>query len=225
MDLPASNNAKRTFKGLAWPALGAAVLAVAAIAWLATSALSTNPETADIGSQGAIAEPIATDGATLERARDGIGFRVVMPTPAPGSYLYPTADMMPFFGSAHPEVSVGGPGEPEAFTVWFIVFNIPGRCTDAECNVDDIEPEAPAKGGVYQGDGRIADGEELVFEGRVRLGQEPVTGAPLEDPMGAMVHLLIAPHGKALPGADGWRQLNGPIGNPLLWWAAEFPAP
>ena len=225
MDLPAPNTAKRSIKGLAWPALGLVVLAVAAIAWFATTALSTNRETADIGAQGLNGEPVAIDGATLERARDGIGFRVVMPTPVPGSYLYPTADMMPPFGSAHPEVSVGGPGEPEAYTVWFVVFNIPGRCTDAVCNVDDIGLEAPAKGGVYQGDGRIADGEELVFEGRVRLGQEPVTGAPLEDPMGAMVHLLIAPHGKALPGADGWRQLNGPIGNPLLWWAAEFPAP
>ena len=224
MDLPASNNTKRTIKGLTWPALGLVVLAVVGIAWLATTASSTNRETADVGAQGAIAEPVAIDGATLERARDGIGFRLVMPTPAPGSYLYPTADMMPPFGSAHPEVSVGGPGEPEAFTVWFIVFNIPGLCTDP-CNVDDIGLEVPARGGVYQGDGRIADGEELVFEGRVRLGQEPITGAPLEDTMGARVHLLIAPHGKALPGADGWRQLNGPIGNTSLWWAAEFPGP
>lgn len=223
MDQPGSNKLKRTIKGSVWPALVLVVIAVAAIACSETTASSR--ETADIGAQGGNGEPAAVDGATLERAQDGIGFRMVMPTPPPGSYIYPTADMMPPFGSAHPEVSVGGPGEPETFTLWFIFFNVPDRCTDSNCNVDDIGLEAPAKGGVYQGDGRIADGDELVFEGRVRLGQEPITGAPLEDPMGAMIHLLVAPHGKALPGTDGWRQLNGPIGNLSLWWLAEFPGP
>ena len=221
MDQPASDKVKRTRKGLAWPSFVFVVIAVTAIGCSETTASSR--ETADVGAQGDNGEPVAVDGATLERARDGIGFRMVMPTPAPGSYIYPTADMMPDFGSAHPEVSVGGPGEPEVFTLWFIVFNLPNQCTDGTCNRDDIGLEAPAKGGVYAGDGRIADGDDLIFEGRVRLGQEPVTGALLEDPMGAMIHLLVAPHGKALPGTDGWRQLNGPIGNLSLWWLAEFP--
>jgi hypothetical protein len=204
-------------KGLLRPVF-LVVIAVAAI-----GCSETSPETADIGAQGGDGEPVAVDGATIVRGQDGIGFRMVMPTPAPESYIYPTADMMPAFGSAHPEVSVGGPEDPETFTLWFIVFNVPDQCTDNICNNDDIEPGMPARGGVYQGDGRIADGDELVFEGRIRLGQETITGAPLDDPMGAMIHLLIAPHGRALPGADGWRQLNGPIGNLSLWWLAEFP--
>lgn len=215
-----STQPKRTIKGL----LGPAFLAVIAVAAIGCSETTTSTrEIADIGAQGGDGEPIAENGATLERAQDGIAFRMVMPTPPPESYEYPTADMMPSFGSAHPEVSVGGPGEPEVFTLWFIVFNVPDLCTDSVCNNDDVEPGALARGGVYQGDGRIADGDELVFEGRIRLGQETITGVPLEDPTGAMIHLLIAPHGKSLPGTDGWRQLNGPIGNLSLWWLAEFP--
>ena len=219
---PISNEMTRTIGGPAWAAL---VLVIVVVASGCSETTTPSRETADVGAQGGNGEPPAVDGATLERAGDGIGFRIVMPTPEPGSYIYPTADMMPPFGSAHPEVSVGGPGEPETFTLWFIAFNVPDRCTDSNCNVDDIGLEAPAKGGVYQGDGRIAEGDELIFEGRVRLGQEPITGAPLEDPTGALIHLLIAPHGKALPGSDGWRQLNGPIGNLSLWWLAEFPGP
>ncbi len=215
----AANKLKRTIKGTVWPAL----LVVIAFAAIGCSDSSASSETADVGAQGGDGEPVAVDGATLDRAQDGIAFRMVMPTPPAGSYIYPTADMMPPFGSAHPEVSVGGPGEPETYTLWFIVFNVPDRCTDSLCNIDDIGLDTSARGGVYQGDGRIADGEELVFEGRVRLGQEPITGAPLEDTTGSMIHLLVAPHGRALPGTDGWRQLNGPIGNLSLWWLAEFP--
>ena len=51
-------------------------------------------------------------------------------------------------------MSVGGPGEPEVFTLWFTDFNLPDQCTDGICNDDDIGLEAPAKGGVYAGDGR-----------------------------------------------------------------------
>lgn len=219
---PTSNQTSPTIRArFSWAALVLGIVAVAAIG--CSESLASSGETADIGAQGSDGEPAAIDGATIERGRDGIGFRMDMPTPAPGSYVYPTADMMPPFGSAHPEVSVGGPGEPEVFTLWFIVFNNPDQCTDDTCNIDDIGLDAPARGGVYQGDGRVADGDELVLEGRIRLGQEPITGAPLEDPTGAMVHLLIAPHGKVLTGSDEWRQLNGPIGNLSLWWVAEFP--
>lgn len=209
---------KQSFKGFTRRRFWLAGLVLIA----ACSGNAATEELADIGAQGGEGEPVAVEGASIERAQDGISFQMAMPTPAPGSYTYPTADMMPSFGSPHPEVSVGGPGEPEAFTVWFIVFNKPDLCTDGICNVDDVAMGAPAEGGVYLGDGRIADDDELVFSGRIILGQEPVTGAPLEDTMGAMIHLLVAPHGKALTGADGWRQLNGPIGNLSLWWPAEF---
>jgi hypothetical protein len=180
-------------------------------------------ERADVTGQGDSDPALSVDGASLVRSGDGIRARAIVPTPTPGSYEYPSGDMAPEWSSAHPMVAVGGPDEPEVFTMWAIVFNYPDRCTDASCDRDDVSEDAPAKGGVYQADGRVADGEELEFAGSVRLGEPPATGSALENPFGAEVHLAIAPHGKMLGGTEGWRQLNGPLGNPSLWWAATFP--
>jgi hypothetical protein len=179
-------------------------------------------EVADFGKQGDSDSALAADSADLARSSDGLRVHAVIPTPTPGIYEYPSGDMVPGWSTAHPDVVVGGPSEPEAFTMWAIVFNHPELCTDKSCDADDLAEDAPAKGGVYQADGRVADGEDLEFSGAVRLGQQPATGSVLENPLGAEVHLAIAPHGKMLGGSDGWRQLNGPIGNPTLWWAATF---
>lgn len=212
-----------TTRFLPWSAIGA-LLVIVVVAVIAFGAFpSSGTQTANVGSQGTEADPVSLDGASLERATDGLRARIEMPTPTPGSYEYPTADMIPPGAPEHPEVLVGGPGEPETFTLWIFVFNRPDRCTDA-CNDDDLAPDADAEGGVYQGDGRIADGDRLVLGGGVRVGQEPLRGSPLVNPLGAEVHLAIAPHGKALEGRDLRRQLNGPIGNPMLWWGAPFPA-
>jgi hypothetical protein len=178
-------------------------------------------ERADVRSQGTDESVMAAEGASLTRSLDGIRLRIIVPTPAPGSYEYPTGDMIPEGAALHPEVVPGGPDDPEVFTLWVFVFNHPERCTDS-CDFDDLALDAPAKGGVYQGDGRVAVDDELELSGAVRLGQAPVNGSALENPLGAEVHLAIAPHGRKLDGADGWRQLNGPLGNPSLWWAASF---
>jgi hypothetical protein len=180
-------------------------------------------EIADFGNQGDSDSTFAANSADLARSSDGIRVHVVIPTPTPGSYEYPSGDMVPEWSTTHPDVVVGGPSESEVFTMWAIVFNYPELCTDESCDLDDLADDAPAKGGVYQADGRVADGEELEFSGAVRLGQDPATGSALENPFGAEVHLAIAPHGKMLGGSEGWRQLNGPLGNPTLWWAASFP--
>lgn len=209
-----------TSRVLPWLAIGLVVV-VAVIAFRSSS--SSGTQTANVGSQGTAANPVSIDGASLQRGPDGVRVRIEMPTPMPGSYEYPTSDMVPPEAPEHPELLVAGPGESETFTLWIFIFNHPELCTDA-CNLDDLDPDADAKGGVYQGDGRIADSDQLVLEGGVRVGQEPMTGAPLENPLDADVHLAIAPHGMALEGRELWRQLNGPIGNPTLWWPAAFPA-
>jgi hypothetical protein len=181
-------------------------------------------QTVDVGGQGG-AEPLAPGGARLLRRADGLVGELEVPTPEPGSYEYPTADMVQEWAEPHPPVSPGAGDAPEVFTVWVIIFNDSSLCTGGECGADDLEPGAAARGGVYQLDGRIADGDTLRFAGNVRVGQPPLFGSPLDNPLHALVHLPTAPHGRALPGADGWRQLNGPIGNPALWWGAEFPPP
>ncbi|MGQ0848159.1 MAG: hypothetical protein ACT4OP_03430 [Actinomycetota bacterium] len=210
--------------------MGAAVLGAIVASVLITLAVTGDDrsggwQTADVGGQGGAEPVLASGGARLLHRNDGLSAEVQVPTPQPATYKYPTGDNTPKWSEPHPPVSPGAADAPEVFTLWLITFNYPSLCTDGECNADDVAPGAAARGGVYQLDGRIADGDTLRFEGNIRLGQAPITGSPLDDPMAAMVHLLIAPHGQALPGADGWRQLNGPVGDISFWWLAEFGPP
>ncbi len=207
-----------------WVVAGVVVVAAAVAFAVVATAGSSDGQQSDVAGQGGSDPLLAENGATLMRARDGLRFEVRVPTPDPGSYEYPTADQVAAWSPLqdHPVVSVGADGEPEVFTIWLVAFNHPDQCTDGECGGDDFSAGAAAAGGIYQGDGRVADGPELEMTGSIRLGQEPLTGAPLENPLGAEVHLLVAPHGRALTGPEHWMQLNSPLGNPSLWWAATF---
>ncbi len=214
-----------------WLVLAIALIVVAllAVVWVVTRANdgADRWQTAGVREQGAgVTEPAsyAPDGARLERRPDGLSVEVVVPTPEPGSYEYPTNDMIPPWVESHPTVTQGAQDAPEIFTLWLIAFNEPGSCTEGTCDADDIGTDTAARGGVYQVNGRIGDDDTLRFVGGVRLGQQPSIGSPLEDPLGADVHLAIAPHGRALSGTDRIVQLNTPVGNPSLWWGAEFPA-
>lgn len=201
--------------------IGALVVGVAVIL-VATAGSDASVQTESLGVQGPVAEAYATDAATLERRPDGVTGRAVFPVPEPGSYEYPTGDQNPEWALPHPDVSVGAAGEPEVFTMWIVIFNYPDGCTDGECGGDDFGDEMPARGGVFQADGRIVDGDTLDMGATIRLGEFPMHGSAFENPLGAEIHFAIAPHGKALQGADLWRQLNGPLGNPALWWSAAF---
>lgn len=197
-------------------------LAAVALTLISCGVNDPTGQVSNVMEQGASESILAVDGAALVRSEDGIQVREAVPTPPPGSYEYPVSAMVPPWATPHPEVFQGSADEPEAFTLWLIAFNNPHLCTDGVCDADDLLPDAAAEGGVYQVDGRVAGESEIEFAGGVRLGQEPLTGAPLDNPLGAEVHVFMAPHGKALTGPDLWRQLNGPVGNPALWWAAVF---
>ncbi len=199
-----------------------AALLLGAVRLLIYERGNTEWQTADVRDQGAAKSPLATDGAALMRRDDGFRIRVDVPTPTPGGYEYPTGDMIPPWAEAHPAVAQGAADAPEVFTLWVFVFNNPSSCTDDQCDLDDLAPDAPAGGGTYQVDGRIADDDEMHFEGVIRLGEMPVNGVPLIDPHGSEVHVAIAAHGRARTGTDLHRQLNGPVGDPSLWWAATF---
>lgn len=204
-----------------WLIAGIAVIVVTAAFIFIVAADADPGERADVTGQGGNGPVLAVNGARLVRSGDGLHVYANVPTPRPGSYEYPTGDMVPETASPHPEVLTGGPDEPEVFTMWAFVFNFPDLCTES-CNLDDLAEDAPARGGVYQADGHIADQDRMELVGSIRIGQTPANGSVFENPLGAEVHLAIAPHGKMLAGTDGWRQLNGPLGNPTLWWAATF---
>lgn len=179
-------------------------------------------ERSDVLGQGGNGPPLAEGGAELFRRPDGLRGRVDVRTPAPGSYEYPSADMVRDESVVHPEVVPGSATQPEVFTLWMFVFNHPDQCTDGACDGDDIGPDTAARGGVFQIDGRVADQERLIMAGRIRLGQIAGNGVALENPLGAEVHYAIAPHGRAAGGGATEVQLNNAIGAIPWWWGASF---
>jgi hypothetical protein len=166
----------------------------------------------------------ANDAVTLERQADGLVVTLSAPRPDPGSYSYPPAET-----PAGEPTPMPGPGETEVFTLWIFIFNHPVECKDPNvCRMVDIVPdsetgESPkADGAIYQLDSIIADGDWLDMAGTISVGSPSNVGATLTDPLCAHVHIGMAPHGRALSGADLERQLSDAVGNPDFWWPAQF---
>lgn len=185
--------------------LGAALLLAGHI-----PAYAGSPERADVLDQGGVAV-YAPDGAQLVRQANGISVSVKMPTPEPGSYLYPDGT---------------GPGHPEVFTLWMFVFNHPEHCTEP-CGPDDTtNPEVEF--GVYNPAGHVAAGGTLTLTGRVGVGdaaQAPPGIIPhdLSNPAGAEVHLAVTSHGGLDP-ATLPNEFRIPTGSGACgcWWIAIF---
>jgi hypothetical protein len=167
------------------------------------------PEYADVSNQGG-AGVHAVNGASLVRQPNGLQARLSMPTPAPGSYTYPTGIT---------------PGHPEVFTLWMFVFNYPDLCS-APCDSNDLGVDKPARGGAYNAGGHPASGNTLTIAGRIAVGETPfdhpvITMAALELPGTAEVHLAIAPHGGLDPSKLP-NEFRIPKGTPAHWWVAVF---
>jgi len=155
--------------------------------------------------------------ARLRRRENKIDVAWRMPTPESGTYDYPTADQVPPGAPPHPTVE---PGTSEVFSLWAFVFNNPDLCSE-ECNFDDIG-DTPAQGGIFQLDHTIGDGRTIKMAGKIYVSELAAAGVPLQNPHDAEVHVAMAPHGKALIGADLTRQFGGAIGGPDQWWPALF---
>jgi hypothetical protein len=166
---------------------------------------------------------VSVDGASLIRTSGGITGSVTMPTPAPGSYCYPPANG---FQTVAPT-----PGTPEVFTGWFFFFNHPEKCAKPHACVPP-PPGAPApndfadaSGGVYNFSGHaVSGGGTLNLIGHIEVGEPSFGGNVLMNPMGAEVHLAIAPHGVLVPALLP-DQINTPVGSPPFWWVGLFGAP
>jgi hypothetical protein len=180
-------------------------------------------------------ELIRVEDALLTRDPDGLTFEISMDVPTPATYVYPD------------EVPPGRRASPELFTMWSFIFNFPEACTsgsgDELCGPDDFTDAA--RGGVYGLAGHVTAidvsggpfeldrdaGGRMTFHRRIEVGDperpnpEEVT-YPLENPLGAEVHVAIAPHGQMDP-ATVVTELFNPAGNPDCgcWWGAAFLPP
>lgn len=188
-------------------------LALALAASAGAGAVTTQP--ADVRGQGSGGPIVASNGATLQRSDSGLSAKLKMPTPEPGSYVYPGPNA--FFPAAVP-------GHPEVYTLWVFVFNHPALCSQP-CDSNDLFTAAngfpAARGGAFNGAGHIVGGPNLSLAGHVSMNETPFTGSPLLEPRSAEVHLAVAPHGNLDPALMP-QMINLPIGNPALWWVAVF---
>lgn len=178
---------------------------------LDAGAAGSDKDTTHVAGQGPMGPVVADDGATIIRTKNGISASLKMPTPVSGTYLYPGPNQF------QSEVI---PGHPEVFTGWIFIFNNPALCSDP-CNGNDLG-DTPARGGAYNFAGHVVGkGSTLNLTGHIPAGAEPFAGVPLENTMGAEVHLAVAPHGMLLPDLMPV-QINYPIGSSMFWWLAIF---
>jgi hypothetical protein len=198
-----------SIKTLVFAVVAIALAAVTAVA--AAGAAGIDTQTADVRGQGPGGPVVAEHGATLQRSDNGLSVKLRMPTPEPGSYMYPP-------GNAFLPAAV--PGSPEAYSLWVFVFNYPALCS-LPCDSDDIGAATPARGGVFNGAGHIAGGPNLSLGGHVSVDQTSFGGSTLLEPRTAEVHLAVAPHGKLAPELLP-DQITKPIGSPPFWWIAIF---
>ncbi len=197
------------------------VATAALLASTAAHAAATSPwEHADLFGQGMGGPTVAVDGAAILRTATGVNAKVSMPTPVPGSYMYPTG----------PTAS-GVAGHPEAFSLWVFIFFNPEECAAAVCGPADLINDPDVVAGAFNGGGHIAGGPNLTIAGRVN--QRTATfGGPLAETIGealslgytladAEIHLAVAPHG-ALDPALLPDSITTPAGNPNFWWLALY---
>lgn len=178
-------------------------------------------QTVDVRGQGPAGPVVSPNGGSLIRTKNGVTASINMPTPVPGSYMYPPANA---FQTVAPV-----PGTPEVFTGWFFFFNNPGDCAvPNECVPPPAGAPAPndftrARGGVYNFAGHaISGGGSLNLVGHISVGETQFGGPfALENPFGAEIHLAVAPHGVLVPELLP-QQINTPVGNPTFWWISVF---
>ncbi len=205
-----------------------AIVTVVALATLSigTVAASTSAP-ADVvrndPTEGSGPELLTRENTLIDRDADGVTITLRIPTPLPGSYAYPE-DIPPERWAY-----------PEAFTGWAAIFNNPELCTTSEtppyCGPGDRNDEV--KYGMYHFAGHtssltVVDGElmpdvgtdgMIILTGTIGVDDQQrdmpsdpeIPKYPLENPEGAEIHALIAPHGQIdLTNPD---ELFSPTGN------------
>lgn len=189
---------------------------------LSTSVVATagTLETTDVFGQGMSGQTVAVDGASIMRTQTSVVAKLVMPTPAPGSYTYPVGPT----GS-------GVAGHPEVFSLWLFVFFNPEECAAAICAPGDLMNDPDVIAGAFNAGGHVAGGPNLTLAGSVNqdratfggpnaetIGQALALGYDLAD---AEIHLAVAPHGALDPSLLP-ASISTPVGTPVQWWLAIF---
>ena len=197
------------------------VIAAAALVAMSAATAAANPwEAEDIFGQGMAGPTVAVNAAKINRGASGVTASVTMPTPEPGSYVYPTG----------PTAS-GVEGHPEAFSLWVFVFFNPEECASDICGPGDLINDPDVVAGAFNAGGHLAAGPTLTMSGRITedtmsfgglnaetIGEALAQGYTIAD---AEIHVAVAPHGDLAPELLP-SQIKTPAGTPTHWWLAIF---
>jgi hypothetical protein len=196
-------------------------LAIATLALSPAAAAAGSWESANVVGQGLAGPVVAADGAAILRGPNSVAARLVMATPAPGSYTYPSGPS----GS-------GIQGHPEVYSLWVFIFFNPEECSTSPCGPGDLMNNLDVVAGAFNAGGHVAGGTNLTLAGSVGLGSSTFGGPNAEtlaeglamgfDLADADVHLAVAPHGALAPELLP-ASISTPVGNPSHWWLAIFP--
>ena len=198
------------------------VIAAAALVASTAATAAANPwETEDVFGQGMAGPTVAVNGAMINRGATGVSASLTMPTPEPGSYVYPVA----------PTAS-GVEGHPEAFSFWVFVFFNPEECAVPNlCGPADLINDPDVIAGAFNAGGHLAAGPKLTMSGRITAKTMSFGGANAETIAEALaqgytiadaeIHLAVAPHGALAPELLP-EQIKTPAGTPSHWWLAIF---
>jgi hypothetical protein len=136
--------------------------------------------------------------------------------------------------------------EPDgAYTIWWLIFNVPENCSDSVCGINDVYLMDDSSNFILDGNGQRQLNRPIIeaarasalwaagniafrnrtatFEGHLPVGDTSgnVWFGPdgLLDPMKAVVHLIVREHGPAVPGDSLRKQLftfdGGMCPNPI----------
>lgn len=97
-----------------------------------------------------------------------------------------------------------------AYTVWWVIFNNPGGCSDGACGINDTgrSKDGPnvAEGSVLWATGGIVGPDRMGhFSSSLGLGEDAapgplLRGPALTNPMGAEIHIVMRYHGPTMWG-------------------------
>lgn len=99
-----------------------------------------------------------------------------------------------------PNLTVG-----DVYTVWWVIFNQPAKCSGGVCNLDDVVPfpgNAAAGVSLAYGTGQVIPSSGRGnFAAHLAVGDTTgaMFGPGLVDPLGAVIHVVLRTHGPVIP--------------------------
>ena len=132
---------------------------------------------------------------------DGVSAKANLPSKvldaADGTTVWGSATINRNKNGVTVNVKTSGLTRGDAYTLWVVAFNDPGKCIDG-CNGPDL---GRANGDVMYGTGHVVGGNgKANFSAHISVGDVGDFDTGIIDPLTAEIHIVVRTHGEAIPG-------------------------